>query len=123
MPVTCNIDLAAGLVFTTISGHVDTDELVRALEGCVGHRDFRPGLNGIADLRRARYDARSEDIKRLAELMAMHRDRIGSSRTAIVVSSDVAYGLSRMYQAFADDTSIQTRIFRDIDEAERWAAH
>jgi hypothetical protein len=122
MPVTCEIDSEGGLVRTTFRGQVDIEEVVRALEDLLQRPDFRRGLNGIVDLREGDTDTQARDVKRLATMMERCRDQIGPSRTAIVVAKDVTYGMARMYQAYAESTSIETMIFRSIDDAHRWLA-
>jgi hypothetical protein len=121
MPVTCEIDPAAGLVYTTARGLVKIDEVVQALEAVMAHPDFRPRLNGIADFRAGDVEhIRSDDVRRLASLLARHRDAIGPSRTAVVVSRDVTFGMARMFQAFAEATPVETQVFRNMDEARQW---
>jgi hypothetical protein len=123
MPVTCEIDAESGIVHTAIQGRVRTQELVTALEAVIRRPDFRSGLNGIVDLREGGVaDLHTREVKWLVDLMDRHRDQIGPSRTAIVVSTDVDYGLARMYQAYAESTSIETNIFRDLEDARRWLA-
>jgi hypothetical protein len=122
MPVTCEIDSEAGLVRTTFRGQVDIEEVVRALEDVLHRPDFRPGLNGIVDLREGDIDTQARDVKRLATMMERYRAQIGKSRTAIVVARDVTYGMARMYQAYAESTSIETMVFRSLDDAHRWLA-
>ena len=39
---------------------------------------------------------------------------------ALVAPTDLIYGLSRMWQAFADDEAIISHIFRDSASAEAW---
>lgn len=39
---------------------------------------------------------------------------------ACVAPDDLIYGLSRMWQAFADDEAIDAHVFRDLDSAEQW---
>ena len=120
MPVTFRIDKEAGIVYTVIEGPVDTDELLRELDTLIKHPDFRPGLNGITDLRKSEMDTFTEDAQRVADFFIKHREQVGSSRTAIVLAGFVAYGMTRMFQAFADDSSVETQIFQDMDEALEW---
>lgn len=42
------------------------------------------------------------------------------SRRAIVAGRDVQYGVSRMYQVFAEGPGMAVRVFRDVGEAVRW---
>jgi len=40
--------------------------------------------------------------------------------TAVVAGEDVVFGLSRMWQAYSDNPSLITSVFRSMDEAEQW---
>ena len=44
------------------------------------------------------------------------------SKRALVTSSDIAFGLGRMYQMFAGELGEQLRIFRSLSEAQDWIA-
>ena len=44
----------------------------------------------------------------------------GGSRLAIVATSDLPYGLVRMYAVFVDETNIETHAFHDMDKAIAW---
>lgn len=120
MPVTFRIDKEAGIVYTVIEGAVDTDELLKELDTLIKQPDFRPGLNGITDLRKSEMDTFTDDVQRVAEFFIKHREQVGASKTAIVLSGFVTYGMTRMFQAFADDSSVETQIFQDMDEALEW---
>ncbi len=41
-------------------------------------------------------------------------------RTAVVATSDLSFGLSRMYRTLSDLTSETVTVFRDADEAMKW---
>lgn len=41
-------------------------------------------------------------------------------RRAIVVASDLQYGLARMFAQLVEPAGQEVRPFRDIDEARRW---
>jgi len=120
MPVTFRIDTEAGIVFTVIEGPLDTDELLRELAAMIQHPDFKPGMSGITDLRNSEMDTFTDDVQRVAEFFISHKEQVGVSRSAIVLSGFVTYGMARMFQAFADESSLDTRIFQDMDEALEW---
>jgi len=42
------------------------------------------------------------------------------ARCAVVVGSDRAYGMSRMFEVFSEETDVDVRIFRNLDEAKNW---
>jgi hypothetical protein len=120
MPITFRIDAESGVVYTNVQGLVSADDILEALKSIMGHPEFRPGLNGLADLRNIEGDLFSGDVRKIAELMIEFRKKIGSSKTAVIVSKDVTFGMARTYQVFAEKSSIKTEIFRDKDEALQW---
>jgi hypothetical protein len=42
------------------------------------------------------------------------------SRRAVVVPSDLGFGMARMYEMLREERGGVTRAFRDVDEARRW---
>lgn len=120
MPIDCRIDEEDGIVYTTLTGEVDEDEIVKALSGIITSPSYRPGLDGLVDLRGHNATQSSAAVRRIAELMTRHHAEIGHSRAALVVSDELGFGLARMYQAFAQDSSIETRIFYELAEANDW---
>ncbi len=45
-----------------------------------------------------------------------------ASRHGIVVPSELAYGMARVYEALRNAEGGAIRVFRDYEEAERWVA-
>lgn len=39
---------------------------------------------------------------------------------AVVSTMDIAYGLARMWQAYVDQASFETGVFRSMEEARKW---
>jgi len=78
------------------------------------------------------YDARSlkgkrltfEEMNMLAGYLSKYSDkRASGSKTAIVVSKDVDFGLSRMISILTEGTtSYDIQVFRNMDEAHQWLA-
>ena len=120
MPITFRIDKKSGVVFTTMEGNVSISEIIDGLKGLMNHPDFSPGFNGLVDMRNSTVNSTPEEVRRIAELMTGQREKIGMSRSAVVVSKDVIFGMARMFQVFAEQSSIKTELFRDINEAARF---
>ena len=120
MPVTMRVDKEAGIVYTTVEGIYTTNDLLAEFDKLFDNLDFRPGMNGIADLRQAKTYPPASEVMRIARYLIEHQGKIGKSRTAVLVSSDVSFGTTRMFQSYADDSLIQTKIFQDMGQARRW---
>jgi hypothetical protein len=120
MSVEFRIDKDEGIVYGTLKGEVDVDEVLTELNGIISDADYDPGLNGITDLRESNWESDQGDLRKLVHFLIKHRKQIGRSRSAVVVSSDRAYGMSRMFEVFSSESSINVRVFRDFEEAKRW---
>jgi hypothetical protein len=63
----------------------------------------------------------NSDIKSIADIVAANRDNIPPVKHALVVSTTLSFGLSRMYELLATERDPQTiRVFYDYDEARAW---
>lgn len=64
----------------------------------------------------------TEQVHEVSAAVLKFASRRGGGRTALVASSDLAFGLSRLFETITtlEDESRPTRVFRDLDEALGW---
>ena len=120
MPITFIIDRSKNLTTFTMTGEVFFHEFMQILNA---YGKQGPTLQEV-------YDARSIEGKRpttdqmnmLAEYLTKYSDkRASGSKTAIVVSESIDFGLSRMLSLLTDDnTTYDIEVFRNIAEAYQW---
>jgi len=116
MPVRFEIDAEQRRIYTTWEGAVtlkENQDFIRALSE---HPDFDPTFDQLSDARAVTAAVPSD---RLADL-ARSQVFAAGSRRAILVESDLVFGVSRMYQAYAGQGGPEVRVFRDPDEANVW---
>jgi hypothetical protein len=105
-----------------VAGEFSVADYLDAMDRFMRSEGFYPGINSIWDVRQAVTDAiTGEDLQVIAE----HIKKIASKRgpkwkVAIVVGSDLNYGLSRMFQAYTGSSPGEAQVFRSIEEAEAW---
>lgn len=60
----------------------------------------------------------------LADYVAQHffEHNIESSKTAVFCRKDLPFGLARVYEAYAYQSSEEIRVFRDLEDAKSWLA-
>jgi hypothetical protein len=114
------IDKNERIVYSTLSGELDVDEIIAGLTEALADTDFEPGMSGITDLRSLKWESDQEDLRRLARFMIEHKDRIGRSRSAVVVGGERAYGMTRMFEVFSEQSSLDIGVFRDVKQARSW---
>ena len=64
----------------------------------------------------------SNDVRMIVERAAPFADRRKGGRTAIVCLRDLEYGISRMFQSFADVMQVpfEMNVFRNLEKARGW---
>lgn len=117
MPAAFTIDPSRRLVLSRGWGVLTDRELVAHVHALSADPRFRPDLHqlvdflGVTDVRVTASGVR--------EMTGLNPFGAGARR-ALAVSSDVAYGMARMYQIMRSDAADVVEIFRDIDSALEW---
>jgi hypothetical protein len=122
MPIDYHLDNELNIRVATYTGVVTDEVLIQACTSLLKDPNYRPDMNGLADLSRVeRLDVSQHALVQCIEMYAPI-DALGvRSRLAIVAPSDVTYGLSRMYELLrGDEGPEEVHVFRDVTEAKRW---
>jgi hypothetical protein len=118
MPISLSIDRE--LIHTIAVGRVTDDELI-AHYGNPAFSEPRAVWLELVDGRAITEMAVTADgQRRLETLAAAHLDRLRGGRVAMVASSDVAYGMFRMWQMRREGLGFEVQVFRDFDAARAW---
>ena len=118
MSVFYKIDKERRLVMSTGSGAFTLVDALAHQQRLANDPDFDPSFSQLVDLTHVTsVDVTASDIRKLAQANLFSR----GSRRAILATSDVAFGLARMFEALresAGEDGIQ--VFRDLNEALDW---
>jgi hypothetical protein len=115
------IDRDADLTVLTVTGPTSADEI----RGAIDRYFEREPTSGIlwdfreADLR----DISAQDVRGLVEVAREHAARRGQGRTALVLPSDLGFGLGRMYETLQEHEprpAVHYKAFREMDAATAW---
>ena len=128
MPAQHDIDNEARLIITTWTGDAVDSEFIAAinryqheLQNKPEYLDFNEVVNFCSV---GRINLTVKGIRQVGKI-ASSTDRPGSNRKlAIIVNSNLAYGLTRMYMAyrsFETNSTKKVRVFKDENEALQWA--
>lgn len=119
MPMAYTIDHGRKRVLTRAWGVLSDADVLRHKATLDADPAFEPGMCELSDVR---------DIERLAVTAAGVRDMIKRDREklskpehrlALVVASEVVYGMARMYALMRGENEY-VRVFRTVPEAEAW---
>jgi len=117
MPASFTIDLARRVVYSRGWGILVDDDLretQRGVRDAVGFEsDFCQlyDFSGVTELR-----VTGEGLREMARQSPFDRN----ARRAVVVDSDVAFGMVRMFQIVGDRETPEFQIFRDRETAQHW---
>jgi hypothetical protein len=117
MSMSYTIDPARQLVRTRAWGVLSTTDLQDSTSRLMVDPRFEPRYRSLVDLREV--TGVSADMDALAQTAAVPLFADGVQR-AIVASSDVAFGVARMYAAFAARTGGEVQVFRELGDAKVW---
>jgi hypothetical protein len=86
--------------------------------GLQAYSECAPALPRILfDLVESEENRTADELKNIAIMVG---ERFPGARIAIVVRSDLLYGLSRMFAVFVEPKVSAIKIFRDLPTAQRW---
>jgi len=121
MPILYRIIPDKKIAYIKASGKVNADEIMIEGARMFAETDWENGFNILCDYREiTEFDLSNEDIKKIANQDKVHEPIFDKSKCAVVATSKLIFGLSRMWEIFSEDTSLTTMVFRDIREAIDW---
>jgi hypothetical protein len=117
MSIDYHIDPSRRLVVSRASGTVTYPEL-RTLYRCMRTDPaFDPAYRQLADVRDVtHFDLTGSAVADIARLRLF----APGTRRAFVVSGAAAYGIARMFGAYAESVAQDVQVFRDLAAAEAW---
>jgi len=121
MRVNTFVDKKSSVIIHTVTGEITFQEIKSSYEAVLSHPDFQEDLCVIWDIRDAdasKFD--SQDVIRLARYFETQLKNRAKFKVAIIVSRDLEYGLSRMYQVAAADLPAKIGIFINLEDAKKW---
>ena len=120
MQIEWRVDAAARLVTLEVSGSLGDQDLLSLADELEKAPDVKTDFALLIDLRQA--DGTSVTSAGVRALVARPMVLSRASRRAVVVPSDLGFGMARMYEMLREDRGGATRAFRDYDEARRWVS-
>ena len=107
-------------LYTTIEGETSYEAVKAYLDELVVEPRFRPGMPGIIDCRRVTSLFSILDLRRTAADARTRPQMQVPGRAAVLASSNLIYGLLRMYEVFNEGNPSEIRVFREPDKAMEW---
>jgi hypothetical protein len=112
------IDKERRLVMSTAAGVLSKADVLGHQNQLLKDPDFDPSFSQLADLRHVTgLDVTAAGMRELTARTIFSAE----SRRAVIVSSELAYGLSRMFEIFRESKGERgIRVFRKLEDALDW---
>lgn len=117
MPIKHRVDAETGILLVTRSGTIDTHDEEQARRLREVDPKVVPGIPVLVDCREVEPADSVAVTQYLADSVTGLAAYLQCGPVAIVVSTDVEYGMARMYQMLTELEHPDTTVFRDYDEA------
>lgn len=122
MPITFHFRAEDNLVICVHKGDRPDDEFLAACKNMYRNELYDLSMNRLIDMREAVSDTRSTvALRQLAEFVNMQFIESNEHpKIAVIAPNDLSFGISRMYEIFADAVPWELVVFRSVDAALAW---
>ncbi len=120
MPVTYHVDPNTGILHVKRSGEVSSEEDQASFEARQSDPAVTAGISVLVDCTEIEPPDSVERIRCMSNQVTWNAHRLRCGPTAILVASDVEFGMARMYMALTELVHPHTMVFRDRGEALAW---
>ncbi len=122
VPVSYQIDRELALIRTRCRGDVSFAEVVDHFRELQSDPSLPARLDVLLDLTEMQSIPESDQLQSVAREVAHLKGKLEWGACAIVARSDLLFGMSRIFHAFAEAHFARSNVFRDLEAAERWLA-
>ena len=108
------------IAYIKLSGMLSSKAILGAFDLAVADKRYKDGIRRLWDFRDADlFSLKSETVISMAQYSSIYPPGINDVKVAFLVSREIEYGLSRMFQMTSESrTPIQ--VFRVMAETEKW---
>jgi hypothetical protein len=120
MPYDIAINPATNYYVVKWRGEITPATIEDYITQVIGREELKSTQRIVHDLRHARLDLSTQDIRRLTSRMSAVARARGGYKVAALVGSNANFGLARMWMAISSDLPRSIMVFRDFGELKAW---
>lgn len=122
MSIEVTHDQSKGILYISTGGDFTINEFIESLKSILSSPDYPPHINTIWDISQLSFNQIDSQFETsLVRILEQNPER-ASAMTAMVVDSNVGYGMARMFQSLYNQKDLPQRfsVFRNYADAEAW---
>ena len=120
MPISHSVEVETGILRVRRWGAVTTQDEEQACKDREGDPQVVPGIPVLVDCTEVEPPDSTETIKYVASCTTQLAAELQCGPVAIVVATEVEFGMARMYMAYTDLAHPNTRVFKSEKDALEW---
>ncbi len=120
MPYLLKIDEKSGCAFIKWHGVFSLDENRKFRSDTADNAAFQACTKRLHDTRGVDISVPTSVIRTVAYADPVTTEPFVEVRSAILVSSEMAFGMMRMFSTMYQDPRMNMRVFRNLDDAKAW---
>lgn len=121
MPIRLQKDDESKVLLTLLEGEIDDEQLIAHYRTVTDEKLYLRYKREIVDGREAtKIAVTPEGQARLAALLSGHKTGLAGYRAAMIATSDLVYGMFRMWEMSRGMLGYELKVFRDEDAARYW---
>ena len=121
MPVTYKINSSKNITLVKGTGKVTARELFEVMRNRAGNNRHNPDYDMLCDFRKVtQVDIQPEELSNLLSTDARLHLFSAGRKVAVVASTNIVYGVARMYEMLSEQLPQQIMVFREMDKAKEW---
>ena len=120
MPMDFRYDQEKEALFGTLNDPFTLQEYRSSIEAIVQSKEFPPDIRTLWDLRGLGFKAIDRNFEEHLISISEQFPERGSAKVALIVQSDLGFGMTRMFEILAEKLGYQTMVFRSYTEGEKW---
>jgi len=121
MPITHRFDASLNVLFVEMHGILTDQDILQYAKVATTDTEVPGPYHELIDVREVQVpEASTDSLRRVAATFRDAERAAEGVKIAFVASSDAAYGIARMYQAFRTGSQAAFHVFREMGEARSW---
>jgi len=108
------------LVAYVVEGDATREEARAFLDEVTSHPDFEPGFDFLGDRRLVRRIPSSGYVYAVLDEVNARHDTLGLCKWAVVITDNLAFGMTRTWGTLAERSGVAIRPFRTPGQAAAW---
>lgn len=103
-------------MFLKYLGTVTSEVVIRQANTIIDDPLYTKNMNRISDFGNCQLDVSTDGIRDIVQNTQKQSEKRGKYREAMIVDSQLAHGLSRIYEGFLQNTGREIQIFNSNDK-------